>query len=90
MSRDDIVTHLCIVHTWVSFTLENDPGFLEPRHLRNICEYTEDAINFLKSEAVKPTWEQGKAYCGSCGKRVSKKVGARYCYKCGRRINWND
>lgn len=37
-------------------------------------------------EAVEPTWQQGKAYCGSCGKRIPLKIGARFCHKCGKPI----
>ena len=48
-----------------------------------------DAISLLKErEAVEPTWQQGKAYCGSCGKRIPLKIGARYCHKCGRAVKW--
>jgi len=41
-------------------------------------------------EAVEPTWQQGKAYCGSCGKRIPLKIGARFCHKCGRSVEWNE
>lgn len=37
---------------------------------------------------VRPTWQQGKAYCGQCGKRIPLKINANYCHKCGREINW--
>jgi len=50
-----------------------------------------DALALLKEqEAVEPTWEQGKAYCGSCGKRIPLKIGARFCHKCGRAVKWNE
>jgi hypothetical protein len=49
----------------------------------------EEALALLKEqEAVKPTWQQGKAYCGSCGRRIPLKIGARYCHKCGRLVTW--
>ena len=41
-----------------------------------------------EQEAVSPTWQQGKAYCGSCGKRIPLKISARFCHKCGKRIEW--
>ena len=48
-----------------------------------------DAIVLLKEqESVSPTWQQGKAYCGSCGKRIPLKIGARFCHKCGRQVSW--
>ena len=37
---------------------------------------------------IRPTWQQGKAYCGQCGKRIPLKINANYCHKCGREINW--
>ena len=39
-------------------------------------------------QPVKITWQQGKAYCGSCGKRIPAKIKANYCHKCGREIAW--
>lgn len=42
-----------------------------------------------EQEAVEPTWQQGKAYCGSCGKRIPLKIGARFCHKCGQAVKWN-
>ena len=50
-----------------------------------------NALALLKEqEAVKPTWQQGKAYCGSCGKRIPLKIGARFCHKCGKAVQWNE
>ncbi len=48
-----------------------------------------DALALLiEQEAVEPTWRQGKAYCGACGKRIPLKIGARFCHKCGRSVKW--
>lgn len=53
------------------------------------AELADDALELLKKhEPVSPTWQQGKAYCGSCGKRIPLKIGARFCHKCGKRIKW--
>lgn len=50
----------------------------------------EHALALLKEqEAVEPTWQQGKAFCGSCGKRIPLKIGARYCHKCGKAVKWD-
>lgn len=43
-----------------------------------------------KSYGKKPTWQQGKAYCGQCGCRIPLKIKARYCHKCGTKINWHE
>jgi hypothetical protein len=46
-------------------------------------------LSLLKEqEAVEPTWQQWKAYCGACGKRIPLKIGARFCHKCGKPISW--
>ena len=48
-----------------------------------------DILDLLKEqEEVEPTWQQGKAYCGSCGKRIPLKIGARFCHKCGQAVKW--
>ena len=39
-------------------------------------------------QPTRPTWQQGKAYCGQCGKRIPLKIKAKYCHKCGREILW--
>ena len=36
------------------------------------------------------TWQNGKCYCGYCGKRIPRKIKARYCHKCGHKINWSN
>ena len=50
------------------------------------------AIALLKEhEPVKPTWSQGKAYCGNCGKRLPRKradMETNYCSCCGRGVKW--
>lgn len=37
---------------------------------------------------VRPTWRQGKAYCGKCGKRIPDRIKAKFCCKCGQMIHW--
>lgn len=55
-------------------------------HMGLIIEEYEKELK--KQEAVKPTWQQGRAYCGSCGRRIPLKIGARYCHKCGKALKW--
>ena len=51
---------------------------------------TEVLVEHIEArEPVKPTWKDGKAYCGACGKRIPLKIGARYCHKCGRGVAWD-
>ena len=50
-----------------------------------------DALAMLKEQdAVEPTWQQGKAYCGVCGKRIPLKIKSKFCHKCGKPILWKD
>ena len=56
-------------------------------------EMKADALELLKEkEPVYPTWQDGKMYCGYCGKRIPPRIGARYCHKCGTpiRLRVND
>lgn len=89
MDRESVITHLMILHTWAAFALERDLNFFEPVHIRKIKTWTDEAVILLKNPVL-PEWKDGKAYCGDCGKRIPKKIGARFCYKCGRRILWNE
>ena len=36
-------------------------------------------------EAVKPTWNRGKPFCGACGLRIHD---GKFCGECGRPILW--
>lgn len=87
--REKVITHLQIIHTWAEFAQERDLQFFTAKHLEDIAQWADDAIILLKEqEAVSPTWQQGKAYCGSCGKRIPLKIGARFCHKCGQAVKW--
>ena len=94
MDREKVIKDL----EWI---LEDDRFGFGRNWLKNLdhdqpeCEeewaglYIEKAIALLKEQdAVEPTWQQGKAYCGSCGKRIPLKIGARFCHKCGRSVKW--
>ena len=52
----------------------------------------EMAEELLKEqEPMKPTWSQGKAYCGKCGQRLPRKSVDReinYCGYCGQAVKW--
>ena len=38
-----------------------------------------------EQEAVKPTWNRGKPFCGACGLRIR---GGKFCSECGKPISW--
>jgi len=41
-------------------------------------------------QGIRPTWRQGKAYCGACGRRIPLKIKAKFCHKCGCPISWME
>ena len=45
----------------------------------------DNAITLLKEEAVKPTWNRGRPFCGACGLRIR---GGKFCSECGKPILW--
>ena len=51
------------------------------------CDVDENGL-LKEQEAVEPTWQQGKAYCGACGKRIPLKIKSKFCHKCGKPILW--
>ena len=47
----------------------------------------ESALALLKEqEAVYPSWQNGKMYCGHCGSKFPPRVGMRFCHRCGMPI----
>ena len=87
--RETVITHLQLIHTWAAFARKCDLQFFTAKLLEDIAQWTDEAIALLKEqESVSPTWQQGKAYCGSCGKRIPLKIGARFCHKCGKPVLW--
>ena len=66
---------------------------LTPEMSLRIGRVITSAIALLKGqEPVKPTWSQGKAYCGKCGHRLPRNRADReinYCGYCGQAVKWN-
>ena len=50
MNRDDVISHLKIMHTWASFARERDLQFFTPKHLENITQWVDDALKLLKEQ----------------------------------------
>ncbi len=82
---------------WLTDMATSEPGFRDGYTLeedRKMAQNTLQLIEELEGIAGKetnafiPLWQNGKAYCGQCGKRIPIKIGARYCHKCGRKIQW--
>ena len=89
MDREKVINGLRSIKTFfASQAIETTNDFVKLAFYESQKDI-DDAIDLLKEqEAVEPTWRQGKAYCGSCGKRIPLKIGARFCHKCGRSVKW--
>ena len=48
--RENVVTHLQIIHTWAGFALERDLQFFTKKHLEDIEQWTADALALLKEQ----------------------------------------
>ena len=47
-----------------------------------------EVLKMLRNKA-KPSWRQGKAFCGNCGAQLPpKKFETKYCHYCGCEILW--
>ena len=63
--RESVITHLQIIHIWAEFARERDLQFFTPKHLEDIAEWTDDALELLK-EQDETEW------CDRCGRRRLK------------------
>lgn len=58
--RETVITHLQIIHTWAEFARERDLQFFTAKHLEDIAQWADDALNLLK--------EQETEWCERCGR----------------------
>lgn len=64
--RENVITHLQIIHTWAEFAREHDLQFFTPKHLEDIAQWADDAISLLKEQ------EAETELCDRCGRRRLK------------------
>ena len=50
MDRETVITQLMVIHTWAEFALEYDLQFFTPKHLEDIAEWMDDALELLKEQ----------------------------------------
>ena len=50
IDRENVITHLQIIHTWAEFARERDLQFFTAKHLENIAQWSADAIALLKED----------------------------------------
>lgn len=92
--RETVITHLQIIHTWAEFARERDLQFFTAKHLEDIAQWSDDALNLLKEqEPVEPILireGRNKYYndyvCPGCDNELS--YGQNYCSECGRAVKW--
>jgi hypothetical protein len=60
MNREKVITHLQIIHTWAEFAREHDLQFFTPRHLKDIAQWSYDAIAMLKEQDTGGKIDAGK------------------------------
>ena len=51
--KENVVTHLQIIHVWAEFARERDLQFFTPKHLEDIAQWSDDALALLKEQEVK-------------------------------------
>ena len=49
-NRESVITHLQIIHTWAEFARERDLQFFTAKHLEDIAQWADDALNLLKAQ----------------------------------------
>lgn len=97
MDRETVITHLQIIHTWAEFARERDLNFFTAKHLEDIAQWADDALNLLKEqEAVEPyVAGNGKSFetaetwwyeCGNCNKPIDPND--KFCRHCGKAVKW--
>ena len=92
--RETVVTHLQIIRTWASFARERDLQFFTVKHLEDIAQWADDALELLKEqEAVKPKsisrhgeYPQIVHRCGNCNEILYRYY--KHCPTCGRQVKW--
>ena len=92
--RENVISHLQIIHTWAKLAHERDLQFFTPKHLENIAEWTDDAIALLKDQVPKPVDEHGRMFtvrygsCPNCLKPIDSDVNPKACGHCGQAVKW--
>lgn len=92
--RETVTTRLQVIHTWAEFAREYDLQFFTAKHLEDIAQWADDAIELLKEqEAVKPKsksrhgeFPQIVHRCGHCNEILYRYY--KYCPTCGRQAKW--
>ena len=87
MDREKVIKGLQIERECVSRNCDRDCSQCDLVQDRDwLLSIYDDAISLLKErEAVEPTWNRGKPFCGACGLRIHN---GKFCSECGKPILW--
>lgn len=69
MDKETVITHLQIIHTWAEFARERDLQFFTAKHLEDIAQWADDALELLKEQ-------EETELCDRCGRRRLKSKGS--------------
>ena len=85
-NRETVITHLQIIRTWASFARERDLQFFTAKHLEDIAQWSDDALELLKEqEAVEPSKDIARnRRCPKCFTILKGK----FCHECGQEVKW--
>ena len=96
MDKETVITHLQIIHTWAEFARERDLQFFTAKHLEDIAQWSDDALNLLKEQkAVEPKKVKGynppmytlyEYECEECKSPMMNKQ--PFCMGCGKSVKW--
>lgn len=85
--RESVITHLQIIHTWAKFARERDLKFFTAKHLEDIAQWADDALNLLKEQEPLAVFE-GKVNKCVCGNEINRYWHPEYCGFCGKKLEW--
>lgn len=89
---ETVITHLQIIHTWAAFARKRDLQFFTAKHLEDIAQWSDDAINLLnEQEAVEPkTGHWFKIHGGTAAQCTICKcwgqIRMKFCPWCGAKM----
>ena len=99
MDRETVITHLQIIHTWAEFARERDLQFFTAKHLEDIAQWSDDALELLKEQEAQsvlsnreceaePFRYVRKGFCPKCHQEMEWLFNRNHCGFCGQAVKW--
>ena len=87
--RENVITHLLIIHIWAEFARERDLQFFTAKHLEDIAQWADDALALLKEQEPKLVRiDEDSVHCPSCGNELFTFPQQKFCDECGQAVKW--